>query len=128
ADALAVFGRMIEPRRHLEELLTLDDETFRARFRQSAVWRTRRSGLLRNVGIALGNVADRRSVPALSRALIDTEPLIRGHAAWALGRLGGAAAREGLTDALSRDPDPWVRDECQLALQECGPRAVPSAV
>jgi len=67
-------------------------------------------------------------VPALSRALVDNEALIRGHAAWALGRLGGPAARQGLTLALSRDADPWVRDECQLALQECGPRAVPSPV
>jgi len=128
AEALTAFGPMMEPRPRLEELLPLDEETFRARFRQSAVWRTRRSGLLRNVCIALGNVADRRSVPALSRALVDNEALIRGHAAWALGRLGGPAARQGLTLALSHDADPWVRDECQLALQECGPRAVPSAV
>jgi len=128
AEALTAFGPMMEPRPRLEELLPLDEETFRARFRQSAVWRTRRSGLLRNVCIALGNVADRRSVPALSRALVDNEALIRGHAAWALGRLGGPAARQGLTLALSRDADPWVRDECQLALQECGPRAVPSPV
>src|SRR5438128_11603940 len=128
AGALTAFGPMMEPRPRLEELLPLDEETFRARFRQSAVWRTRRSGLLRNVCIALGNVADRRSVPALSRALVDNEALIRGHAAWALGRLGGPAARQGLALALSRDADPWVRDECELALQECGPRAVPSAV
>jgi len=128
AEALTAFGPMMEPRPRLEELLPLDEETFRARFRQSAVWRTRRSGLLRNVCIALGNVADRRSVPALSRALVDNEALIRGHAAWALGRLGGPAARQGLALALSRDADPWVRDECELALQECGPRAVPSAV
>ena len=128
AEALTAFGPMMEPRPRLEELLTLGEETFRARFRQSAVWRTRRSGLLRNVCIALGNVADRRSVPALSRALVDNEALIRGHAAWALGRLGGPAARQGLALALSRDADPWVRDECELALQECGPRAVPSAV
>ena len=128
AEALTAFGPMMEPRPRLEELLPLDEETFRARFRQSAVWRTRRSGLLRNVCIALGNVADRRSVPALSRALVDNEALIRGHAAWALGRLGGPAARQGLALALSRDADPWVRDECELALQECGPRAVPSPV
>ena len=128
AEALTAFGPMMEPRPRLEELLTLGEETFRARFRQSAVWRTRRSGLLRNVCIALGNVADRRSVPALSRALVDNEALIRGHAAWALGRLGGPAARQGLALALSRDADPWVRDECELALQECGPRAVPSPV
>src|SRR3989475_3416663 len=127
-DAITAFGPTIEPRPQLEELLTLDEQTFRVRFRQSAVWRTPRTGLLRNVCIALGNVADRRSVPALSTALADDEPLIRGHAAWALGRLGGAAAGQALTLALKGEVDPWVRDECGLALQECAPSAVPSAV
>jgi epoxyqueuosine reductase len=127
-DALAAFGPPIEARPRLEELLTLDDEAFRRRFRESALWRTRRAGLLRNVCIALGNVADRGSVPALAGALDDPEPLVRGHAAWALGRLGGMAARAALTRALSREADAWVRDECGLALQACGSLAVPSAV
>jgi epoxyqueuosine reductase len=126
--ARAAFGPAIEARPRLEELLTLDDAAFRGRFRESALWRTRRAGLLRNVCIALGNVADRGSVPALTGALNDAEPLVRGHAAWALGRLGGTRARAALDAALSREADAWVRDECGLALQACGPRAVPSAV
>src|SRR2546423_1276404 len=128
ATALAAFGPVIEARPRLEELLTLDDAAFRRRFRESALWRTRRAGLLRNVCIALGNVADRGSVPALAGALNDPEPLVRGHAAWALGRLGGTSAATALEEALSREADAWVRDECGLALQACGPRAVPSAV
>jgi len=127
-DALAAFGPPIEARPRLEELLTLDDAAFRARFRESALWRTRRAGLLRNVCIALGNVADRGSVPPLAGALDDPEPLVRGHAAWALGRLGGTAARAALTKALSHEADAWVRDECGLALEACGSLAVPSAV
>jgi epoxyqueuosine reductase len=127
-NALAAFGPPIEARPRLEELLTLDDEAFRQRFRESALWRTRRAGLLRNVCVALGNVADRDSVPALAGALDDPEPLVRGHAAWAVGRLGGAAARAALNQALSREADAWVRDECELAVQACGPLAVPSAV
>jgi len=127
-DALTAFGQPIEARPRLEELLTLDDAAFRARFRESALWRTRRAGLLRNVCIALGNVADRGSVPALAVALDDPEPLVRGHAAWALGRLGGTAARAALTKTLSCEADAWVRDECGLALQACGSLAVPSAV
>jgi len=110
-DALAAFGPPIEARPRLEELLTLDDEAFHLRFRESALWRTRRAGLLRNVCIALGNVADRGSVPALTGVLDDPEPLVRGHAAWALGRLGGAAAHAALTNTLSREADAWVRDE-----------------
>jgi epoxyqueuosine reductase len=128
AGAFEAFGPLIDARPRLEELLTLDEESFRVRFRNSAVWRTRRSGLLRNVSIALGNIADRSSVPALATALADAEPLVRGHAAWALGRLGGAAARAHLDRAVRRETDAWVRDECALALQACGPLVVPSAV
>jgi len=108
----------------LEGLLLLDDDGFRERFRRSAVWRTRRAGLLRNASIALGNVAERQSVPALAGALRDHEALVRGHAAWALGRLGGAAARRHLELALRREDDAWVRDECALAREECGPLVV----
>jgi epoxyqueuosine reductase len=128
ARAFEAFGPLIDARPRLEELLTLDEEGFRLRFRNSAVWRTRRSGLLRNVCIALGNIADRSSVPALATVLDDAESLVRGHAAWALGRLGGAAARAHLERALRRETDAWVRDECALALQACGPLVVPSAV
>jgi len=127
-EALEAFGPTIDARPQLEELLALDEDGFRARFRTSAVWRTRRSGLLRNVCIALGNIADRTSAPALATALDDVEPLVRGHAAWALGRLGGGTARAQLERALSCETDAWVRDECALALQACGPLVVPSAV
>src|SRR5437016_11783417 len=126
--ALEAFGPMIEARPRLEQLLALDDDAFRARFRNSAVWRTRRSGLLRNVCIALGNIADRESVPALAIALDDGEALVRGHAAWALGRLGGTAARAHLEEAIRRETDAWVRDECAQALQVCGPLVVTSVV
>lgn len=128
SDAVQAFGPLLDARPRLEELLTLDDDAFRTRFRHSAVWRTRRAGLLRNVCVALGNVADRSSVPALTAAFEDPESLIRGHAAWALGRIGGARARVALEQALSRESDAWVREECELALAECGPLAVRSAV
>src|SRR3989442_8904376 len=105
AQALEAFGPMIDARPRLEQLLALDEDGFRARFRNSAVWRARRSGLLRNVCIALGNVADRDSVPALAIALGDAESLVRGHAAWALGRLGGMPARAHLALALRRETD-----------------------
>ena len=127
-QALEAFGPMIEARPRLAALLALDDDGFRARFRNSAVWRTRRSGLLRNACIALGNIADRDSVPALAIALDDGEALVRGHAAWALGRLGGTAARAHLEEALRRETDAWVREECAQALQACGPLVVPSVV
>jgi len=42
--------------------------------------------------------------------------LIRGHAAWALGRLGGEQAKQALQDALLTEQDEEVRKEIQCAL------------
>ena len=97
-------------------LLALDDEGFRERFRHSPIKRTKRRGLLRNVCVALGNSGDAAAIPALVGALGDHEPLVRGHAAWALGRLGGAQARTPLEVALPAEADPSVRQELRYAL------------
>ena len=43
-----------------------------------------RRGLLRNVGVALGNVGDETALPALEKATKDHEPLIAEHARWAM--------------------------------------------
>ncbi len=48
-----------------------------------------RNLLRRNAAIALGNVGDPAAVPALVAALSDPAEVVRGHAAWALGRIGG---------------------------------------
>ncbi|HZX60745.1 MAG TPA: tRNA epoxyqueuosine(34) reductase QueG [Candidatus Methylomirabilis sp.] len=104
----------------LIQLLALSEDEFRRRFKGSPVRRTKRRGLLRNVAVALGNLRRAEAVPALARALLeDPESLVRGHAAWALGRIGGAAAREGLEQACARESDPEVQEEIRLALEEC---------
>jgi epoxyqueuosine reductase len=101
----------------LAELLALDEAGFRARFRGTAVLRARRRGLVRNACVAAGNAADPALAPALVRLLADAEPLVRGHAAWALGRIGGAGARGELARAYGAEPDPYVRDEITFALE-----------
>lgn len=100
-------------------LLKLDDEGFRERFRHSPVKRAKRRGLLRNVCVALGNVGDPVAIPALADALRDAEPLVRGHAAWALGRIGGDAAHTALEAALPDEADATVRQEIRCALEMC---------
>jgi epoxyqueuosine reductase len=99
----------------LAELLMLDDAGFRARFRGTPVLRTKRRGLVRNACVAAGNARDLALVPALVSLLIDAEPLIRGHAAWALGRIGGAEAQRALQLASTIESDPWVREEIVLS-------------
>jgi epoxyqueuosine reductase len=105
----------------LVPLLELDEEGFRQRFAKSPIKRAKRRGLLRNVCVALGNIGDPASVPALTRALRDHEPLVRGHAAWALGRIGGAEACAALADALSSEEEESVLTEIRCALDESSP-------
>src|SRR2546429_8452889 len=99
-------------------LLSLTEEQFRERFRRSPIRRAKRRGLLRNVCVALGNSGNRQAVPALIGALHDHESLVRGHAAWALGRLGGEQAERALQDALIAEEDEEVRKEIRCALEE----------
>ncbi len=96
-------------------LLALDDAQFRERFRGSPITRAKRRGLLRNVCVALGNIGDPVAVPALSEALHDAEPLVRGHAAWALGRIGGHEAALALDAALAHEADDTVQSEIRYA-------------
>lgn len=100
----------------LPELLALDDEGFRRRFKGTPVLRTKRRGLLRNAAVALGNHRDERGVAPLTASLVDPEPLVRGHAAWALGEIGGSA-RAALDAARPRETDPFVREEIEAALE-----------
>ncbi len=102
----------------LPELLALNQEEFTARFRHSPLKRAKRRGLLRNAAVALGNAGDRRAVPVLVQALADEEPLVRAHAAWALGRLGGEEARAALGAALETEQDAQVGLELEEALAE----------
>jgi epoxyqueuosine reductase len=98
-------------------LLSLDEGAFRARYEGTAILRAKRAGFVRNVAVALGNLGDRRSVGPLARALVgDPEPLVRGHAAWALGRIGGDAARNALGEALGIEASEEVRIEIHAAL------------
>lgn len=105
----------------LPELMALDDNGFRRRYRKTALWRTRRRGLLRNVAIALGNSGNPQAIPPLRHALHDPEALIRAHAAWALGQL---EQRATLRRALDTEDDPQVRAEIEAALGEA-PASLP---
>ena len=51
-------------------------------------------------------------------ALEHEEPLVRGHVAWALGRLGDPRAKKKLEDRLTLEEDESVRDEMRWSLSE----------
>jgi epoxyqueuosine reductase len=101
----------------LAELFTLDDEQFRARFRNTPLWRPKRRGLLRNAAIVLGNRRDPATLSSLARALQDSEPLVRGAAAWALGQFEETLARQILHARAATESDDYVQSEISAALQ-----------
>jgi epoxyqueuosine reductase len=79
--------------------------------RRTALRRVSREILLRNVAVALGNTGSPDAIPALVSLLAATSPLVRLHAAWALGQLGAHDILRAHTD-----DDAGVRAEISTAL------------
>ena len=119
--------RQGQPALALAELLALDEQEFRRRFRGSPLGRAKRSGLLRSAALVLGNRPDAAALESLVAALADAEPVVRGAAAWALGRwrvAGGSLADlvpriEGALQARQKvEPDAAVLEEIAGSLAE----------
>ncbi|MBI4298404.1 MAG: tRNA epoxyqueuosine(34) reductase QueG [Chloroflexi bacterium] len=101
----------------LISILGMSDEDFRDRFHNSPIKRAKRVGLQRNACVALGNIGNPIAVPALTDALKEGDSLVRGHAAWALGRIATWEALLALELALAREEDQEVREELVFALE-----------
>ncbi len=104
----------------LVPLLSMSQEEFSAGFKDSPIKRAKLAGMQRNACVALGNMGDARAVPALGRALLEGNPMVRAHAAWALGRIGGSAAERFLEEAALQEDDPTVREEIEAARADMG--------
>jgi epoxyqueuosine reductase len=101
----------------------LDEREFREKFRGSPILRSKRRGFLRNVAVALGNSESSAAVPALVGALQDKEPLVRGHVAWALGRIATEDALRALQARFTFETDAEVLAEIQAAITEAAARS-----
>jgi epoxyqueuosine reductase len=101
----------------LLDVLAMSEEAFQHQYEGTPILRIGRSRLLRNVAIALGNWGNEGSTSALERALVGPEPLVRGHAAWALGRIGGRDIESVLQDALQTEKEPYVLREIGMAIE-----------
>jgi epoxyqueuosine reductase len=106
-----------------DRILAMSEKGYQRAFADSPLARPRRRGMLRNLCVALGNLAaedppvEPRTLDTLSRALEDAQPLVRAHAAWALGRARDARARHALEGRAEVETDPEVREEIEYALQ-----------
>ncbi len=90
---------------------------YKKRFEGTAILRATRKMMLRNAAVVLGNVGDETAVPVLAKALQEEPVLVRIHAAWALGRIGGERALEALRHKLTQEENAEVREEILLALE-----------
>ncbi len=108
----------------LATLLALDEAAFAARFRGRAIMRAKRDGLVRNACVALGNTGAAADLPPLIAAAADPSPLVREHAAWAIGRLSARLhvpalvrdATAALEARLAQEDDASVREELLATL------------
>ena len=100
----------------LLDVLRISEAEFARRYALSPIKRIERRGLLRNACVAAGNWADESAVSVLVNLMEDPDSLIRGHAAWALGHIGGRRAVNSLNKAYSDEADGAVRQEIEFAL------------
>jgi epoxyqueuosine reductase len=104
----------------LKPMLTMSNKEFKANFGHLAgAWRGKKP-LQRNALIALANVGDRSALPEIyTCAKEDVRPVIRGTAAWAIGKLGNKEADKWLqllTELLAKETEAEVIEEIQQAI------------
>jgi epoxyqueuosine reductase len=99
------------------DILAMDEQRFRDRYSGTPLMRAKWEGMRRNACVVLGNRADAAALPALNTALRDEDPVIRGHAAWAMGAIGGPVAIAHLTQAAESEACTDVQAEICGALR-----------
>lgn len=102
----------------LTDFLALDTQHWSQTLQGSPLLRAKRSGLMRNAAIVAGNARASGNIGALSRVLFhDAEPLVREHAAWALGAIGNEKAIDALKRAQRTEQHPQVLLEIETSLE-----------
>ncbi|MGI8911453.1 MAG: tRNA epoxyqueuosine(34) reductase QueG [Rubrobacteraceae bacterium] len=109
----------------VEVLGVRSEEEFERRFAGTPLTRPGRAGILRNCCVVAGNLKLEEAIPALILALReDPSSLVRSHAAWALGEIGGPEAGAALREAAKDERDEGCREEIELALEGAGPDGI----
>ena len=101
----------------LLDLLALGETHFAKRFARSPIKRIKRARLVRNACVAAGNWGSETAVPALINLLSDPEPIVRGHAVWALQQIGGEDGRLALAGLRKVEEDTTVLQELNSTIE-----------
>jgi epoxyqueuosine reductase len=101
----------------LKPILRLSNKEFKDKFGPlSGSWRGKKP-IQRNAIIALAHFKDETAVDDLIELINkDSRPVIRGTAAWALGKIGGEASKQALSHALEKEMDEDVKSEIRKGL------------
>jgi epoxyqueuosine reductase len=96
----------------LRPLLKISNREFKEKYGYiSGSWRGKKP-IQRNAILALAHYKDEAAIPDLIEIMKeDTRPVIRGTAAWAIGKIGGSIAKEELEQALENEQDSEVLEE-----------------
>lgn len=101
----------------LAKMLNMTDEFYRTRIQPLMYnYIKDRKYFQRNAAIALGNLGDPAYIPDLEIAMNSPEELVRGYAAWALGKIGGQLAKRILETKGSQETVESVKKEIKAAL------------
>jgi epoxyqueuosine reductase len=103
-----------------ELILTSSDEQLEAMVEHWYVPSRRMRFVRRNALVALGNTGDETSLGVLSSYLGHEDELLGGHAAWAVGQIGGARALALLRSEMESETRDSVREELRVSVTECG--------
>jgi len=98
------------------ELLAMSDASLLERFHWFYVPRRDGRYLRRNLLVAAGNSGEPDAIEPIERHMAHPSSVIRGHAAWALGRILGSGSVPTLRAALESEPVSETREEISLAL------------
>jgi epoxyqueuosine reductase len=74
----------------IEQLFQSTEDSFRATYRHTPLWRTKRDGLLRNAAIALGNQLAVDHLDILKDALQVESPTVQDACRWAIAKIESA--------------------------------------
>ncbi|MBR3119261.1 MAG: tRNA epoxyqueuosine(34) reductase QueG [Oceanobacillus sp.] len=102
----------------LEPMLRISNRSFKEKFgHMSGSWRGKKP-LQRNALIALGHYKDKTAIPEMISVMKeDSRPVIRGTAAWALGKIGTVEAFRAIEAAMENEKDDQVLFEMEKGLE-----------